>query len=221
MGDKSGLKDEEEQKKEVEDEKVAPKGKESQDQDKKKEGEIESEGKQSSEETKTDKNGESEVPGETSQNQQNGDGEKEKTATESVDAEQKPMSEIKQDEGKESDERPKSDPKHDERKKSSERPLPASSALERRMTAYGRNRAASVSYQRRLSGMSSAHPSDPTGPGYVWDHIMLNCPQFVQLIDLFLGPDPEDTMVDTLSSFIRNNYTETAQASVGWIHSKT
>ena len=93
-------------------------------------------------------------------------------------------------------------------------PPAVSSALERRLTSYGNNRATSVSKQRRLSGMSSTHPTGPTGPGHVWDHVMLNCPQFVQLVELFLGVDPEDAIVDAVSSFIRINYTETAQVHV-------
>ena len=91
---------------------------------------------------------------------------------------------------------------------------PARSALVRRLTSYGNDRAWSVSQQRQLSGMSSAHPGGPTGPGHVWDHVMLNCSQFVQLVELFLGAEPEDAIVDALSSFIRNNYTETAQVCV-------
>ena len=186
--EKSEIEDKEEQKKQVEDEKEAPKDEESRGLDKKEEGGIEmTDGK---EEAKSDENSESKTAAEASQDQP-----KEKEATESLDAEQTPTLETKQGEGKES----------------SERPPPVGSALERRMTAYGRSRAASVSLQRRLSGMSSAHPSEPTGPGHVWDHVMLNCPQFVQLIELFLGPDPEDAMVDALSSFIRNNYAETVQ----------
>ena len=103
-------------------------------------------------------------------------------------------------------------------KEASEKPAadrpPASSALVRRLTSYGSNRAMSVSKQRRLSGMSSTHPTGPTGPGHMWDHVMLNCPQFVQLVELFLGVDPEDAIVDVVSSFIRINYTETAQVRV-------
>lgn len=95
----------------------------------------------------------------------------------------------------------------------SDRP-PASSALVRRLTSYGSNRTTSVSKQRRLSGMSSTHRTGPTGPGHMWDHVMLNCPQFVQLVELFLGVDPEDAIVDAVSSFIRINYTETAQVYV-------
>lgn len=191
--EKSEVEEKEEQKKQIGDEKVAPKEEESKDQDEKEEGGIEkTDGK---EVTKSDENSDNKTAGETSQDQAKGDGEQENKPTESVDAEQKPTSETRQGEGKEG----------------SERPPPVGSALERRLTAYGRSRAASVSLQRRLSGMSSAHPSEPTGPGHVWDHVMLNCPQFVQLIELFLGPDPEDTMVNALSSFIRNNYTETAQ----------
>jgi hypothetical protein len=187
--EKSEVEDKEEQKKqEVEGEKTAPKEEEIHNQDEKEEGGVEkTDEKATSEETQPDENRDGgNIAVETSQDQPKEDGEKEKDA--SVDAE------VKGD--------------HDS---SSERPPPAGSALERRMTAYGRSRAASVSLQRRLSGMSSAHPSEPTGPGHVWDHVMLNCPQFVQLIELYLGPDPEDATVDALSSFIRNNYSETVQ----------
>ena len=66
----------------------------------------------------------------------------------------------------------------------------------------------------RLSGMAS-HPVSPSGPGSSWDHLLLNCSQFVQLVELFLAsPNPPDTIVDSLSSFIRDNYTETAQVGI-------
>jgi hypothetical protein len=189
LTEKSEIEDKEEQKKqEVEGEKTAPKEEEIHNQDEKEEGGVEkTDEKATSEETQPDENRDGgNIAVETSQDQPKEDGEKEKDA--SVDAEVK-----------------------GDRDSSSERPPPAGSALERRMTAYGRSRAASVSLQRKLSGMSSAHPSEPTGPGHVWDHVMLNCSQFVQLIELYLGPDPEDTTVDALSSFIRNNYSETVQ----------
>ena len=206
---KSETEDKEEQKIQVDSGEVAPKEEEMEDRDKKKAegGEEQTDGKTASEVTRSDENGK--TAADTSQDQPKENGEQEKVATdESVDhgAEQKPgtSGEAKQsEEGK--------DPEDGIIASSSGRPPPAGSALERRMTAYGRSRAASVSQQRRLSGMSSAHPSDPTGPGHVWDHVMLNCPQFVQLIELFLGPDPVDPTVDALSSFIRNNYTETVQ----------
>lgn len=95
------------------------------------------------------------------------------------------------------------------------------SALVRKLTSYGNDRAASVSLQRRISGMSSIHSASASGPGHVWDHVMLNCPQFVQLIELFLGPDSEDATVDALSSFIRNNYTETAQVHMDKINNSS
>ncbi len=188
--EKSEIEDKEEQKEqEVEGEKIAPKEEEIHDRDEKEEGGVEkTDEKTTSGETQPNENSDEDktAVADTSQAQPKEDGEREKVATdESVDAEVKGGS--------------------------SERPPPAGSALERRMTAYGRSRAASVSLQRKLSGMSSAHPSEPTGPGHMWDHVMLNCPQFVQLIELYLGPDPEDATVDTLSSFIRNNYTETIQ----------
>ena len=108
--------------------------------------------------------------------------------------------------------------KREEADKSGANPPTVKSALVRKLTSYGNSRAASVSLQRRLSGMSSTHRGGPSGPGHVWDHVMLNCPQFVQLVELFLGPDPQDTIVDTLSSFLRNNYTETAQVGNGSEH---
>ena len=86
------------------------------------------------------------------------------------------------------------------------------SVLTRRLTSYGGDRALSVTRQRRLSGISSVlPPSSSLGLGHTWDHVMLNCPQFVQLVEMFLGPDAEDAIIDAVSSYIRTNYTETAQ----------
>ncbi len=62
----------------------------------------------------------------------------------------------------------------------------------------------------RLSGMSR-RPVSPSGPGGSWDHFLLNRSQFVQLVELFLVTPPLDSTVDTVSSFMQDNYKETAQ----------
>ena len=92
---------------------------------------------------------------------------------------------------------------------SSARPPHSVSVLEGRLRA----KSTSISLMRRLSGMSVTHPMGVSGPGLPWDHCVLSCAQFVQLVELLLGPEPEDSTVDAISTFFRNNYTETAQVS--------
>ena len=198
---KAELSEKEEQKKPTGSEEPVPEQEET---PSKKEDEEEKD-KLSSEESKSvetppDQGGEDKVAEPSHDQTKSKSGEEgDKTASESEDIEQKPTEQA-------------ADTKQSETSETTGRPS-ASSALERRLTSYGNSRAASVSQQRRLSGMSSARPTDPTGPGHMWDHVMLNCPQFVQLIELFLGADPEDAIVDAVSSFLRNNYTETAQVN--------
>jgi len=63
----------------------------------------------------------------------------------------------------------------------------------------------------------ASHPVSPSGPGSSWDYFLLSCSQFVQLVELFLAsPDPEQSVIDSLSTFLRDNYTETVK--VGWVH---
>jgi len=78
--------------------------------------------------------------------------------------------------------------------------------LKRRLTP-GKSREMSLSRMRELSGMSK-RPLSPSGPGATWDHEMLNKSQFVQLVELFVGRDPDDDLVDSITNYIKGNYTE-------------
>ncbi len=84
----------------------------------------------------------------------------------------------------------------------------SSTLLERRLTAGSSSRAHSLFRMRNVCGMSS-QPIAPSGPGAVWDHEQLNPPQFVQLVELFVGAEPDKTLIDSISLYIKNNYTET------------
>lgn len=82
----------------------------------------------------------------------------------------------------------------------------AGSLLERRLTP-GKNREESLLRMREVCGMSS-RPLVPSGPGAIWDHEKLNKAQFVQLMELFVGREPDQSLMNSISHYIQDNYTE-------------
>lgn len=85
-------------------------------------------------------------------------------------------------------------------------PTKPTSLLERRLTA-GKSRMVSLLRMREVCGMSS-RPTSPSGPGAMWDHEQLNKAQFVQLVELFVGREPRQDLVDAIAEFIRTSYTQ-------------
>lgn len=89
-------------------------------------------------------------------------------------------------------------------------PKPSSShgtsLLERRLVT-GKSRDESLQRMREVCGMRE-HPVLPSGPGAIWDHEKLNKAQFVQLVELFIGRDPPQELVESIADYIKSNYTE-------------
>ena len=78
------------------------------------------------------------------------------------------------------------------------------SLFERRLVA-GKSRNVSLLRMREVCGMSS-RPLTSSGPGAVWDHEQLNRAQFVHLVELFVGRHPDQTIVQGIADYIRENY---------------
>lgn len=84
------------------------------------------------------------------------------------------------------------------------------SLLERRLT--GKSRTVSLLRMREVCGMST-RPVSPSGPGAIWDHEQLNKAQFVQLLELFVGREPAQDLVDAVAEYIKTNYIQAEKVS--------
>lgn len=85
-----------------------------------------------------------------------------------------------------------------------------SSLLERRVATNSESRPQSLSRMRAISGMSSDSSQSDQQDG-IWDHEKLSKDQFVQVMELFLGTGPRETLVDSVLQYIVDKYPKESQ----------
>ena len=88
---------------------------------------------------------------------------------------------------------------------------PTTSLLQQRLLTSSATRVKSLKRMRFISGMSPRGMRQPTGPGGSWDHEQLTKGQFVVLLDQFIGLEPEETILNSLLTYIKDYYKETVE----------